>query len=101
MSPEMPRIINARPAQRIKDLIADAVSKGARNELGGKAKIEERFVEPTILSNVNDSMRIMQEEIFGPVISVMPFKARDEAVREIRKRPKPLSLYIFGKDRTE
>jgi aldehyde dehydrogenase (NAD+) len=100
-SPEMPRIINARHTQRIKELIDDAVAKGARVEFGGRAVVEDRFVEPTILSNVNDSMRVMQEEVFGPVIAVLPFKTREQAVAEIRKRPKPLSLYVFSKDREE
>lgn len=100
-SPEMPRIINQRHTQRIKELIDDAVAKGARLEFGGRAVVEDRFVEPTILSNVNDSMRVMQEEVFGPVIAVLPFKTREQAVAETRKRPKPLSLYVFSKDREE
>jgi aldehyde dehydrogenase (NAD+) len=100
-SPEMPRIINQRHAQRIKDLIADAVAKGACVEFGGGTAVERRFVTPTILSKVDDGMRVMQEEVFGPVISVLPFKTREQAVAEIRKRPKPLSLYLYSRDREE
>jgi aldehyde dehydrogenase (NAD+) len=100
-SPELPRIVNARHARRVKDLIDDAVTKGATIEFGGRVAVEERFVEPTILSNVDDGMRIMQEEVFGPVLAVLPFDRREQVASEIRKRPKPLSLYLYSKDREE
>lgn len=99
-SPYLPRVINQRHCQRIKALVDDAVEKGATVELGGHADVEQRFVAPTILTAVNDSMKIMQEEIFGPVICILPFARREDAAAEIRKRPKPLSSYIFAKDRS-
>lgn len=62
----------------IKDHIEDALSKGARILFGGK--IENNFVQPTILVDVNHSMKVMREETFGPIIPVMKFKAIEEAI---------------------
>ncbi|MGH8458521.1 MAG: aldehyde dehydrogenase family protein, partial [Nevskiales bacterium] len=95
----LPRIVNARHFERIKGLLDDAVSKGARVECGGQTDAADLFIAPTILSNVSNSMRIMQEEIFGPIICIVPFDKREDAEREIKTRPKPLGLYIFARDR--
>ncbi len=95
-SPDYPRIINAHHVRRIAGLIADAVSKGAKIEFGGEIDEAARFVAPTVLSGVTDDMEIFHEEIFGPVICVQGFAAREEAVAEVAKRPKPLGLYVFS-----
>ena len=95
----LPRIVNARHHQRIKALLDDAIAKGAKVECGGQTNEADLFIAPTILSNMTPEMRIMQEEIFGPIICVLPFKQREDVAREIRTRQKPLGLYIFAKDR--
>ncbi len=95
----LPRIINARHFERIKGLLDDAVEKGARIEIGGETNAADLFISPTILSNVTPSMRIMQEEIFGPIIAVVPFRERQDVIRELNSRPKSLALYVFAKDR--
>ncbi|WP_157219033.1 aldehyde dehydrogenase family protein [Flavisphingomonas formosensis] len=98
-SPDLPRIVNTRHAARIKGLIDDAVAKGATVALGGEADVEARFVAPTVLENVGETMEIFHEEVFGPVLTVQGFSSREEAAREIAGRPNPLGLYIFTKDR--
>jgi aldehyde dehydrogenase (NAD+) len=98
-SPELPRIVNRRHFDRIKGLLDDALAQGATLEFGGETEAEDLYISPTLLSNVNDGMRIMQEEIFGPILCVLPFREREDVVREIRKRPKPLGLYLFARDR--
>lgn len=98
-SAELPRIVNRRHFDRIKGLLDDAIAKGAVVECGGETDGDDLFIAPTVLSNVNNSMRIMTEEIFGPIICVVPFKNREDAVAEIKTRPKPLGSYIFAKDR--
>lgn len=95
----LPRIVNARHFQRIKSLLDDAIAKGAKVEHGGETDEKDLFIAPTILSNIRPEMRIMQEEIFGPIICVLPFSKREDVVREIKQRPKPLGSYIFAKDR--
>lgn len=86
------RIVNDKAFERITGYI-----KGASIELGGKHDAKERFIEPTLLSNVSPDAPVMQEEIFGPVLPMIPFKERSEAVEFVRKREKPLALYYFGK----
>ena len=86
------RIVNDKAFERITGYI-----KGASIELGGKHDAKERFIEPTLLSNVSPDDPVMQEEIFGPVLPMIPFKERSEAVEFVRKREKPLALYYFGR----
>jgi aldehyde dehydrogenase (NAD+) len=100
-SKEYPRVINNRHLDRIKDLIDDARAKGATIAFGGETRAADRYMAPTIVTNVSDDMKIMQDEIFGPAIAVMPFQTRDDVIRTIRRRPKPLALYIYAKDRAE
>jgi aldehyde dehydrogenase (NAD+) len=95
----LPRIVNARHFQRIKGLLDDALARGAKLEFGGETKAEDLFISPTILSGLKPEMRIMQEEIFGPIICVLPFRERSEVAREVRSRGKPLGAYIFARDR--
>lgn len=95
----LPRIVNARHFQRIKGLLDDALARGAKVESGGQTDEAGLFIAPTVLTNLKPEMKIMQEEIFGPILCVLPFAQREDAVREIRRRPKPLASYIFSKDR--
>lgn len=72
-------LVNTRQAERVKALIADAVAKGAHVDLGGRSW--DNFVEPTVLSNVDSSMNIWNEETFGPVVIVSPFRDEEEAIQ--------------------
>lgn len=65
---------------------------------GGKHDAEKRYLEPTILYPVNWSDRIMEEEIFGPILPVLVYKNLHETVREIQEKPKPLAAFIFSKN---
>lgn len=97
-SDHLPRIVNDRHFQRICALRDDALAKGAKLEFGGGSDAATRFIEPTVLSQVDASMTIMQEEIFGPILCIVPFTRREDAIREIRSHPKPLSSYVFARD---
>ncbi len=100
-NPDYPVIINERHFNRIRALIEDARSKGARIVCGGEYLPERRLITPTIIANVSGDMKVMQEEIFGPVLCVVPYKTREEVTRYVAGRDKPLSLYIFSKDQAE
>jgi aldehyde dehydrogenase (NAD+) len=97
-SPDMARIVNERHFIRINGYLTDAIEKGAKIEVGGKTDISQRYIEPTILSNVTDQMLVMQEEIFGPILPVQIIQDLDEAISYIDSKPKPLALYYFGKN---
>ncbi len=100
-SPELPRIINLRHFERIKALLDDAVAKGAKIESGGQTNAADLFIAPTVLSAVTKDMRIMSEEIFGPIICIVPFSDREQIIPLIKRRAKPLATYIFAKDRAQ
>lgn len=98
-SPDFPRIVDKAACARLERLVADAVSKGARLEFGGRFDVEQRYAAPTLLTGVRPDMAIMAEEIFGPILPVLSYDSLDEAVDFIRARPKPLALYILGRDK--
>jgi len=83
---------------RLQALVADAKAKGADViELGELGKAG-RVMTPVALLNVNDSMAVMQEEIFGPILPVETYGALDEAIARIAARPRPLAFYYFDED---
>ncbi len=98
-SPDLPRIVNRKHFDRIKGLLDDALAKGAKLEFGGETDADDLYISPTVLSKVTEDMRIMREEIFGPIICIVPYARREEAIEMIRRRMKPLGSYVFAKDR--
>ncbi|MBV1914784.1 MAG: coniferyl aldehyde dehydrogenase [Pseudomonadales bacterium] len=96
-------IINERHFQRIQGLVDDAKAKGARviqiNPASEIIPEEKRVIPPTLITDVNDDMNVMHEEIFGPLLPVIGYKSVDEAIQYINDRPRPLALYYFGKNK--
>jgi aldehyde dehydrogenase (NAD+) len=95
-SKDYARIVNARHFQRVNDLLKDAVERGAKPDMLGSINNQTNFIAPVILTNVPADARIMEEEIFGPVLPVLTFKTKEEVVKQVNGRPKPLALYIFS-----
>ncbi len=82
-------------------LLTDAVEHGASVAVGGQHDAETNYVAPTVLTDVPLDARIMQEEIFGPLLPVRSYSSLNEAVDVINDRPAPLSIYVFTeRDRT-
>lgn len=98
-SAEYPCIINDRHFERVATLLDDAKEKGATFHCGGERNAETRRIDPCVISGVTENMRVMQEEIFGPAITVIGWQNRDEVIDIIKRRPKPLALYIYARDR--
>jgi coniferyl-aldehyde dehydrogenase len=88
---------------RMRELVEDARSKGARVIQAGSYEenvtADDRSFPPTLIAGADESMRVMQEEIFGPVLPVVGYGSLDEALSFINRRPRPLALYYFDKDR--
>lgn len=91
---DMPTIISDKHYARVKGLLA-----GETVALGGRTDDRRRFVEPTLLDDVSPDAPIMREEIFGPVLPMLPYDSLDEAIAFVRARPKPLAFYLFTADK--
>jgi len=66
---------------------------------GGTVDKSTRYIAPTLLADVSMTASVMQEEIFGPILPVLPYNDLDEAIVQIKKLPKPLSCYVFAKNK--
>lgn len=95
-SPDYCKMVDARHQARVKALLDDAVQQGAEIHIGGTALAAERFIDPAVLTNIPDAAAIWEEEIFGPLLPVKPYKTLDDAIAYINARPRPLAMYIFS-----
>jgi aldehyde dehydrogenase (NAD+) len=95
-SKDYARIVNRRHFDRIASLLEDAKEKGAQVLFGGITDADDCFISPTVLTNCTPDMRILQEEIFGPILPIMSFKDEFQVTADIRSGDKPLALYVFS-----
>ena len=94
-------IITDHQRQRLLDTVADAEEKGARViriNPAGEEFATGRKLPMHILTEVSDGMRVMQEEIFGPILPVIPYDTPEAALAFVNARPRPLALYYFDWD---
>ena len=102
-TPDYSSIINERHFQRLLELVEEARDQGADivplTSLEVTPDSSTRRIPPLAVINAKDSMRIMQEEIFGPLLPVVTYRDLAEAIRYVNARPKPLALYYFDNDR--
>ena len=89
-------LINDKQAAKVKDQLDDAVARGAKVVLGGG--VDGRYIEPTILVGVTPEMKIYQEETFGPVIPVFPFRTDEEAIAIANDTQYGLSSGVITRD---
>jgi coniferyl-aldehyde dehydrogenase len=94
-------IVSDRQYQRLIALRDDAVAAGARTHALGVAASDPatRHFAPQLLSEVHDGMAVMRDEIFGPLLPLVPYDSLDEALAYVAARPHPLALYLFEQDR--
>ena len=93
-------IVESHAAERHKALIEDAITKGAMAPIGGAdyCDIAGRYTPATVLTGVTPEMDIMKSEIFGPILPIVTCDSLEETIAFIQSRPKPLALYIFGRN---
>ena len=91
---ELPCIVNDKHFRRASRLLA-----GQRVLIGGETDTTRRFIAPTLLDETDPAAPVMQEEIFAPILPMLCWQEREEAVRFVQSRPKPLALYLFTRDR--
>ncbi|MFZ1989752.1 MAG: aldehyde dehydrogenase family protein, partial [Alphaproteobacteria bacterium] len=90
------QIVNKANFTRVKALFDDAVAKGAKVAVGGELEEADRTIHPTMLTDVTPQMKILQEEIFAPILPVMTYDTLDQAIGYIEARDKPLALYVYS-----
>ncbi|XP_048468500.1 aldehyde dehydrogenase, dimeric NADP-preferring-like isoform X2 [Rhincodon typus] len=90
-SPDYGRIVNQRHFKRLMSLL-----EGENVVFGGQRDEKELYIAPTIVTDVDPNSRIMQEEIFGPLLPIVTVNSTEEAIDFINKRDKPLALYVFS-----
>src|SRR5260370_182868 len=95
-------LIRPQHVRRMIDLVDDAVSRGASVLCGGSARPElgANFFEPTVISGVDSSMKLFQEETFGPILAIQVVKDAKEAIAQANDSPFALAASIWTKDKT-
>ncbi|PTF62794.1 aldehyde dehydrogenase [Staphylococcus cohnii] len=94
-SPDYGRIVNQKHYHRLNELLNIHYPEIT---FGGQTDINENFIAPTILEGTTFDSKIMENEIFGPILPIIAYDDFDEAIDLIRTKPKPLSLYLFSED---
>lgn len=94
----LPHIVDARNFARVLGYIDDAVARGARVACGGERDPVDLTIDPTILVDVPLDAKVMQEEIFGPILPVLTYTSLDQVTDVVDAGGKPLAAYIFSPD---
>lgn len=90
-------LINSEAIEKVKALVGDAVAKGAKVNAGGNPdKAGDLFFEPSVLTGITPDMRIVNEEIFGPVAALMKFETEAEGIKHANDTPFGLAAYLFS-----
>lgn len=91
---ELPRIVNRRHFDRLADWM-----KGGTAVIGGQTDPERLRIAPTVLVDPAEGSPLLEEEIFGPLLPVLPYRSLPELLEEQKKKPRPLALYLFTRSR--
>ena len=90
------RIVNERQFDRLKSYLSEG-----RIVHGGDTSREKLFFAPTVMENIRDNSKLMQEEIFGPILPVISFDSKQEALKVIHANPNPLSFYVYTSSKSK
>jgi aldehyde dehydrogenase (NAD+) len=90
------KIINDKQWLRLTSYLGDG-----KIVYGGKSNREKLFIEPTILTDVHPDAKIMQDEIFGPILPILTYDNREAALAIIQKNPNPLAFYVFTENKND
>lgn len=105
-NPDYTSLVNDRQRQRLESVLADAALKGARVVPLNRARevtdgLTSNVMPPTLVLDATPNMRVLQEEIFGPILPIVSYDTLDDAIGEVRSRAAPLAVYYFGPDKAE
>src|SRR3989454_9707213 len=94
-NPDYSRIINAREVSRLASLIDPA-----KVVIGGESDPDARYLAPTIVYPISWDDKIMEDEVFGPILPILTYRTLDEAFRRISTTPLPLAAFIFSRSQS-
>lgn len=95
-SADYPRIVNNRHFDRLQNLI-----EPQKVAIGGQVNRAENFIAPTVMKDVAFTDKIMEDEIFGPILPILPYEKLEDAIKNILNFPKPLAFYVFSEDQAK
>lgn len=90
-------LINRQAVQKVEEHIADAVSRGAKIRTGGKV-IKDNFFEPTVLTDIDSTSLLKQEETFGPICALFRFSTEEEVIQQANDSPLGLAAYFYSEN---
>ncbi|CAH8566049.1 unnamed protein product [Schistosoma turkestanicum] len=96
-SPDYARIINVKHFQRLTNLLKQTNGKVV---IGGVSDVDNKYIAPTVVFDVDEEDILMQDEIFGPILPVLSVKSHSEAIRIINSKEKPLAVYVFTRNKS-
>jgi len=99
-SPDYGRIVSDRHFQRLQAMMCEAIASGEKI-IGGQCDADTRYMALTVIDQVDPEAKVMQEEIFGPILPVVGYERLADAIAYINQRPKPLALYLFSTARAQ
>ncbi len=98
-NPDITHIVNRRHTQRLAGILDDARQGGARVLVGGQVDEDAHFIAPTLIEGAAADSRILNEEIFGPLLPITPYTDVQTVISHINAQPKPLAMYVYSTDR--
>jgi aldehyde dehydrogenase (NAD+) len=98
-SPDFARIIDQKHFDRLRKLIEDARHNGGKCEIGGEFDESDRYIAPTMMTNIPADSALMKQEIFGPILPIFKYNALDDVIEIINGKETPLSIYIFSENK--
>jgi aldehyde dehydrogenase (NAD+) len=93
------RIVNQKHFERLTSYLDEAKTNQTTIALGGNSNSNDNYIEPTLVFDVPEDSKLMQNEIFGPILPVKLYSKVEEAVDYINSKEKPLALYIYSKNK--
>lgn len=93
------RIVTDKHFERLSSYLENAKTLNAKFEVGGETDSASKYIEPTIISDLKPEAKLLEEEIFGPILPIVTYQSLDMAIAYVNSKPRPLALYIYSKSK--
>jgi len=93
------RIVTQKHFERLEGYLQNAKKHSAKIEVGGKIDSETKYIDPTIISDLQPEADLLKEEIFGPILPLVTYESLDMAIAYVNSKERPLALYMYSKNK--